>query len=498
MAEKVMTLYFEDSAIKLLVTRGRKAEQWESVHLEPGLVVGGVIVNETKVAEKIKEVFSGVKGSGMGGFVSGRGKIIVGLNGRDSLYRVVSLPVLEKAMIPEAVRREAGRVIPVALDQLYLAYQRIPGSDTETRVFIAAYPKIATDTLIKTLRLAGITPRILDLAPLALCMSVNEPMAVIVDASLDTLNIMVMAERVPQVIRSLPLQGEGKSITDNMATISEEFSRTVAFYNSTHAQTPLSLNVPVFVSGDLAKRPDIWPALVGKLNSKVDVLPHVVQYSDDFPAGDFLVNLALAAKVLGLDKEHGNYSLVNLNALPASAKPAPINPYRIIVPIVAVIGIAGVYFLWNNLQTSKSNTASVQTQVNAKQVQLNTNTKDIGVITGQNRTIQLTQLPQVQAAAKIFPNEMATITAERTLTESQVREIISLKPAVVDFSAVHYNASDKSVTGAAGTQTDILAYATALRDTGGFKVVISQIAYNPATSPGGDITPVYDFTFSVQ
>jgi len=29
-------------------------------------------------------------------------------------------------MLAEAVRREAGRVLPVSLDQLYLAYQRIP------------------------------------------------------------------------------------------------------------------------------------------------------------------------------------------------------------------------------------------------------------------------------------------------------------------------------------------------------------------------------------
>ena len=187
MAEKVLTLYFEDSSIKLLVAKGRKVESWAMVPLESGMVVGGTIVDEVKTADKIKELLGSVKTN----LFSGKGKVIVGLSGRDSLYRVISLPVLEKSMLAEAVRREAGRVLPVSLDQLYLAYKRIPGNDNETRVFVAAYPKKSTDILIKTLRLAGVTPRVLDTAPLALCLAVNEPRAIIADAKSDSLNIMV-------------------------------------------------------------------------------------------------------------------------------------------------------------------------------------------------------------------------------------------------------------------------------------------------------------------
>jgi len=69
MAGTVMTLYFEDTGIKLLVARGRKAEQWQSVPLVPGLVTGGVIVDEAQVSEKIKELFAGVKQSKMTAFI---------------------------------------------------------------------------------------------------------------------------------------------------------------------------------------------------------------------------------------------------------------------------------------------------------------------------------------------------------------------------------------------------------------------------------------------
>ena len=419
------------------------------------------------------------------------------MSGRDSLYRVISLPVLEKSLLAEAVQREAARVLPVALDQLYLAYQPIPGNPGETRIYLAAFPKNTADALIKTMRLAGIPPRVLDLAPLALCLSVNEPMAVIADVSLDTLNIMVLAERVPQVIRSLSLQGEGRKVSENMPTVSEEFSRTVAFYNSSHQQAPLGADVPVFVSGDLADAPDTWKALVGKLNSKVAVLPVALQYPENFPVNDFIVNLALAAKELNLDKAHGHYSLVNLNALPASARPQPINPYRILVPVVAVLGIVVVFFMWNNIQTTKKNTASIQTQVNAKQALITANTKSVADLTQQNRATQA-QIAPLLASAQVFPDEMSSLATARGLVESQMAQIYTLLPATVNLTSVAYTGVTDTITGSSVSEQNILSYAAALRDTGGFNVVVNSITYTPTTDAAGDITPLYNFTLQIN
>jgi len=137
MAERMMTLYLEDTNIRLLIARGKQAERWASMPLEPGLVSGGVIVNETQVAQKIRELLTTVhhiktRTTGgqniqefIAGMFGGQGKIIVGLSGRDSLYRVLSLPPLPESLLGEAVRREAGRILPVSLNELYLAYQRI-------------------------------------------------------------------------------------------------------------------------------------------------------------------------------------------------------------------------------------------------------------------------------------------------------------------------------------------------------------------------------------
>ena len=509
MAKRVMTLYFEDTSIRLLVASGRQVERWVSVPLEPGLVSGGAILNENLVADKVRELFLAIKHAkshipgGKGNkkslanlFGGGKGKIIVGLGGRDSLYRVLSLPVMTDALLGEAVRREAARALPVPLDELYLSYQRIPGFSTEARVFVAAFPKKTTDTLLRTLSQAGITPRLLDLAPLALCLSVNEPRAIIVDARQDNLNIMVMAGRVPQVIRSLALQSEEKTISENLPTIIEEVNRTVAFYNSSHQQEPLDETVPVFVSGDLAGAPDTWKSLVGRLNAQVAVLPSVIQYPADFPSSDFMVNLGLAAKELNLEKEPANYSLINLNAMPVSLLPKPVNPLRVITPVVAVAGLAGVVLLWLMLQNSITNTEPLQSQLTATQKLITSNSRDIATLTEQNRLTQA-QIQPVKDFADALNAKLNGLETARSLTDSDLHQIVALKPPSIAFSRVMHSGGDMVVNGSDARYDVILNYAEELRNTGSFTVVVSSIRYSSEINEGVK-TITYDFTFQMK
>jgi type IV pilus assembly protein PilM len=507
MANRVTALYLEDTSIKLLVANGQQVEKWISIPLEPGLVSGGAIQNENKVAEKIREVFVAIKrikskaGGGMknrlANLFAGQGKLIIGMSGRDSLYRVVALPVLADAALAEAIHREAARVLPVSLDELYLAYQRIPGFANESRVFVAAYPKNTTDTLLRTLRLAGITPRYLDLAPLALCLSVNEPRSIIVDVRQDSLNIVVMAGRVPQVTRILPLQSEEKTIAENLTTIIEEFSRTVAFYNSSHQQEPLDSSVPVFVSSDLANAPDSWKAMVGKLESKVAVLPSALQYPEDFPANEFAVNLGLATKELNLDKESANYSLVNLNALPTSLIPKQFNWMRVLIPVTAVVGIASVAFLFITWQNSASNTESLESQLATTQALVQKSAADVAAITEQNRLIQA-QIQPITDAAGVFTNKMTTLASGRARIDSDVHQIVALRPSTVIMTILTHTGSTVAITGNSEDYLQVLYYAEELREKGGFNTIVTNINYKPETTEEDVLIHKYVYTFQLK
>jgi len=510
MAEKVVSLYLEDNDILLLISKNGKVLRWAKGTLEPGLIIEGVIQDEEKVAAKVKELFTTIhqiKSSAKGlakikesasNLFSGKGKLIVGIGGRGSLYRVLSLPMLADNLLGEAVRREAGRVLPVALDELYLSYQRIPGANNETRIFMAAYPKKSTDLLLKTLRLAGLQPRSLDLTPLVLCSSVNEPRSIIADVSQDTLNIIVMAERVPQVIRSLPMQSEIKSLHENMLSISEEFSRTVAFYNSSHQQNPLDESVPVFVSGEFVNAPDTWKILVGKLNSKVAVLPTVMQYPENFPVNEYIVNLGLAAKELSLDKQPSNYSVVNLNCLPASFLPKPINVYNVLVPVVAVGIIVGIFLLWTAWQNDITKTKALDPQLTSIQHSITVSTQSITTLTEQNRALQA-QIQPIQDYVGILMNKLSSLQATRGLTDSNISKVISLKSDKVIITSLNYDSTNRiSLNGSAATRELILDYAQVLRDSGLFTTVVSSVNYYSIISESGEQVISYKYVFQIQ
>jgi hypothetical protein len=255
--------------------------------------------------------------------------------------------------------------------------------------------------------------------------------------------------------------------------------------------------VPVFVSGDLVNASASWPALVGKLNSQVAVLPSVIEYPENFPASEFIINLGLASKELALEKEAGNYSLVNLNALPSSALPQPVNPYRIIVPIVAVAGIAVCFFMWNNWQTTKHDTVLLQNQLTSVQKQVTANAKTVATLTEQNRLLQ-TQIQPLVDAANVFHLKLTSITQARSVTNNDVHQIVALKPQTVDMLGMSYADSSKNINGTSATTADILKYAQALRDTGKYTMVVSSINYSPTITLTGTVIPVYNFSLLIK
>ena len=83
MAKRVTTLFIEDTAIRFLVAKGKNAEKWASVPLEPGLVKHGHVEDKLRLTEKLKETFRWAKVGN---------KVILGLSEPGSLYRIITLP----------------------------------------------------------------------------------------------------------------------------------------------------------------------------------------------------------------------------------------------------------------------------------------------------------------------------------------------------------------------------------------------------------------------
>jgi len=483
MAKKVTTLFIRDDTINLLVVEGKRVKQWASLPLEPELVNQGLIVDEDQVAGKIKELFKLEKVS--------TSNVITGLSGLNSLYRLLSLPDLPEAVIAEAILREARRVIPVPLDEVYLAYQILPAPKGERRVFLTAFPRNVADALIRTLQQAGIELYIMDLAPLALCRTLDEPRSIIINARLDYLDIIVMADRLPQLIRRLAMPTEAESLAEQIPTISEELDRTVTFYNSSHQEEPIDSTMPVFVCGDLAEIPDSWQSLVGRLNYSVSPLPSPLEFLEGFNPNEFMVNIGLALKELSLEKWGANSSLVNFNALPEVYQAKPMRVSNIAVPIGITVGIILLACLGFLIYNSMGNNNLLRSELTDIQNGINQTRGEIATLQEQIGQIEAGIEP-VETITNILNTTLTSLEEGREVVDENLSAIVNLSPGNIDLTNINHEGDTVTVNGISPKESYIFNYARDLRSCERhFTVIISSItAHN---EEGG-----FDFVFLLK
>ena len=450
MAKRVTTLFIRDTGINLLVMKGNQIEKWAGSPLEPGLVSQGLIVDEAQVADQVKQLFeeTGAKTN----------KVTVALSGHDSLYRIITLPELPEAVLPEAVRREAQRTIPTPLEEVYFSYQRLPPQTLgENRVFLATFPRNLVDALMRTLRQAGVKAHVMDLAPLALSRIPNEPRAIIVNARLDHLDVIVLADRLPQVIRRLSLPGEAESLEERLPLIAEEFNRTVSFYNSSHMEHALDNKVPVFVSGDLEEVPDMWPSVVGGGAYTVSALPSPVEVPEGFSTNQFMVNIGLALRELVKEEEGANFSIVNFNALPEAYVAPSFSMVRVLIPVVTVIGIGLIVFLVILIMNNRADIAQLGPEVASAEGKVTQLQRDVSTLN--------TQIASAGGAADVLSSTLTSIARGRAVILSDLREIDRLAGETVSLGTVSHTGSSISMNGATPDVDRIFLYARALRDS---------------------------------
>ncbi len=471
MAKKVTTLFIRDDVINLLVVEGKQIKKWASLPLESGLVKQGLVLDEAQVAAKLKELFKLEKVD--------TARVIIGLSGHDSLYRLITLPELPEAVVDEAIKHEARRALPVPLDEVYLSYQLLPAAGKERRVFLAAYPRNVTDALTKTLQRTGIEPYVMDLAPLALCRTLDEPKGIIVNARLDYLDIMVMVDRFPQLIRRLALPSEAESLSEKLPTIIEELNRTVAFYNSSHQDKPIDSTMPVFVSGDLAEAPENWQPLVSKLSYPVSPLLSPLESPEGFSSNEFMVNIGLALKELPPEKLGMNLSIVNFNALPEVHRPQRVRMPQVIIPSSIGAGIILLVFIGFLVWNSMARIEDLRSQLAPIENRIAQERSEIATLQGQIGQIEA-QIGPVEAMMNTFTAMLTSLEESREEVDRDLSQIDSSKPTNVYLTEVTHKGNSATVSGITSDENYIFRYARDLRSSGEFStVIISSITHNP-------------------
>jgi len=481
-----VTLFIEDSSIKVMTARGRKIHKWAKLSLEPGLVSDGVILDEAKVAEKVKKLLKLQK--------IGERTVTVGMSGFNSVYRLLALPELTPDLLPEAVMQEAGRVVPVPMDQVYTSYQQILSNTGGTKVFLAAYPRHSVDTLLATMQASGLRVSAIDLAPLALCRTVNAPKSILVNASANTLDIAIMLERVPQLIRSMSLPGDMATLMERVPLIVEEINRTVTFYNSSHTDNPLSAEVPIMVTGDLAHNPDTWQAIGGSEGYQVSAITSPMQPLEGFDASQFIVNIGLALRELTLEKEGENFSIIQINAMPHAERPQKkTSPLNIALPVVIVLGIGAMYFMYNSVRNTTVDNDFKRDQLLALQDQIPSEQFAINDLESQIGELEPVIEP-LRTEADVFGDTYTSLGVTRELVDGDTNAVVKALPTDVNLIRISHQGDIVNISGNAPDEIKVFEYARALRSSGRFTMVVI-VSIESETSEEEALT--YNYMFSL-
>ena len=476
MAREATTIYIDDSAIWVVTVRGKRPRKWASMPLEPGLVKGGTIQDQNAVANKVKELWQTEK--------IGERRVIAGVSGINCLYRLISLPELPNDLLPEAVKREAARILAVPLEQLYLSWQTLPAFKGEKLIYLAALPRNSVDALISTLRKARLNPYLMDLKPLSLARTTTEPRAVILDTQPTSFDIVILMETIPQVVRSLPLTQEALP-QEKTPIIRDELDRAITFYNSSHLDKPVEASVPLLVCGELAEQQDTWKLLTGRVERPVQVLPSPLETPKDFPASQYMTNIGLALKEVG-GKETIAYSLVDFNVLPEvyRPKPRPISEVLfmpVIIAGIALIALGAFAYLNASEYTNelRANLANISQTVATMRAESAAQAKEISALAEQ--------VPPLEETADAFD---IMVDGFRTGRDEIIGDLgqVNKVPGTIDLQHISHKSNTLTVQGRGDDEDAVFSYAKDLRASGRFALVVISKMGQDEENPGVGFT----------
>jgi len=454
----MVTLDITDSSIKVMVVKGRRVELAASSELEPGSVEDGVIVNETRVSERIKKLLS------THGITDKR--VIVSISGINSIYRVVRIPRLPKKMVAEAAIREMTRVMPVPLNQIYTSWQAINTSKTETVISMIGLPRNNVDTVMNVLHNAGLDSRLMDIKPLAIARIANEKDALIINVETSGFDIVVMIDGIPELLRSLSFQNKDTSAEERVNTIKKELEKTISFYNSSHKETPISDTIPAFVSGNQAE------ILNEQLDYVIKPQPALLLYGKDFDIYSYAANIGLAVKQVTIAESKLR---VNINAISEKYLPKPRPVAAIAAGILVIAGIIVIVQLLMLTMRATKETSVLQSQVASAQ-----NQAAIFKETSSEMTELQGSLDEQEAILAGFEGPLDRFSAQREKVNGDLAKITSTLPGAVMLNSIEYSEKfDRKqllLRGTAPDEATILMYSNALQESGRFyQVVISSM-----------------------
>lgn len=283
-----VALVIESTDVRYLALRKGQVHTWGSVPLAQGLVSEGLVSNAVETGRVVDELFAKAN--------LNRSRVIAAIPGLRAIPRLLTLPKLQASLMEAAISREAKKEMPVSLENLYLSWQIMPGGGDQQRIYLLGVPRDLVDAHYRAMQAAGVTLTSLDLKPLALVRAVNKPQAVIVNLEQDALDIILVVDYLPAIMRTFNLGAGLATPQAKIDRLVSELSQTLRFYNDSHINAPISPSTPVCATGRLLNNREALDYMRNNAGRPVEAPVAPIPCPDDLPVAEYMTNLGLATK----------------------------------------------------------------------------------------------------------------------------------------------------------------------------------------------------------
>ncbi|MBN1160527.1 MAG: pilus assembly protein PilM [Dehalococcoidales bacterium] len=485
MPGKIVSLYINDVSLRLMVTRGKRIATLAEAPLDTSLADIDTKEKEAQLAEKIRRLFQLNK-------VSAK-RIILGLSGLHCLTRPLVLPQLPRAMLKEAIIRESQRVLPMPIDQLYLSWQLISTLEDKLYVYIIALPREMADMVIRVVNQAGYKPYLMDIKPMALARLSRESNVVVVDVQDKEFDIVIIADNIPQPVRTVAFPSEALSLEEKFDIIEDDLKRTIQFYNKNNADKAIQPETTLLVSGELAAAPELYEPLAKELGLKAELLVSPLKSVKELDAANYLVNVGLTLKEI--PKEAGPM-LPNINVLPSPYQPKQVSMGQLMAVPAVAIAIALVVMMIMTVQNTAANISSLNNQVTTNNFTLEKNQTQKKFLMNSITDLE-SKIDSADAQYTVYTNAFIDMNKSGNLMNTDLYTTVDKVVDELHLVVLTHAADQINIQGNTSSEQLVLEYVRDLLATDRFdEITILNITRN--VSYGEDDEEIVDYSFSLR
>jgi Tfp pilus assembly PilM family ATPase len=311
------------------INQGR-VTKWGSTPIDPDIFKEEVIVSPHALGSAVKQLMSsiGIK----------ENKVVASISSLYSLCRIVTVPTpLDQPVTEELVREASETVMPLSGEEMYLSWQTIAPGQGGQQVLLVGVPRDVLDSVVQSLKTAGVDSNILDIRTLALARAVNRKDALILNLDTITFDVVMVVDGFAEVLRTSAWLSEERSTVDKSDQLISALNLTLSFYDSHHPLSPISSETPIFVTGRLSDDLELIDKIRDEFRFPVEPLTPGLDYPEHFPVSQFAVNIGLATKAMS--------SPLNFNLTLKKGEPAK-NPGNMIFSIPDINLLPRIYKPW--------------------------------------------------------------------------------------------------------------------------------------------------------